>query len=353
MRLAFLNDTHCGVRNSSDIFIKYQEAFYNDVFFPYLLENDIKHIVHLGDYYEHRRFINFKALQSNRVVFLDKLREYGITMDIVPGNHDVYYKNTIQLNALKELMGHYINEVTIHMDPTVLDFDGLKLGLVPWICSENEQQIDEFLRNCKADMIGGHFEIAGFELLRGIICKEGMDKAPLERFERVFSGHYHIKSRQDNIEYFGAQMEFFWNDAGEDKFFHILDTETREVTAVQNPIKLFEKIYYDDENRDYNEYSTDHLDDKFVKIVVVNKTDPFTFDRFVDRVQSRKIYEMKIQEDFSEFLGENVSDEGIEIEDTTELLRGYVDNIETILDKERLKKELIGLMKESESLEIA
>ena len=113
MKIALLNDTHCGIRNSSDIFIDYQEKFYTDVFFPYLLENDIKHIIHLGDYYEHRRFINFKALSANRKHFLDKLREYGITMDIIPGNHDVYYKNTNDLNSLKELLGHYMNEVTI------------------------------------------------------------------------------------------------------------------------------------------------------------------------------------------------------------------------------------------------
>ena len=83
MKIAILNDTHCGIRNSSDIFMDYQEKFYRDVFFPYLLENDIKQILHLGDYYDNRKTINFKALQHNRKIFLEKLREYGITMDII------------------------------------------------------------------------------------------------------------------------------------------------------------------------------------------------------------------------------------------------------------------------------
>ena len=191
MRIAILNDTHCGVRNSSDIFIKYQEDFYSKIFFPYLLENDIKHIIHLGDYYEHRRFINFKALSANRKHFLDKLREYGITMDIIPGNHDTYYKNTNELNSLKELLGHYMNEVTIVQDPTVMDYDGLQFGLVPWICQENEKQIAEFLDNCKADMIGGHFELNGFDMMRGVPCTDGMSAEKLRRFELVLSGHYH------------------------------------------------------------------------------------------------------------------------------------------------------------------
>jgi predicted phosphodiesterase len=353
VKFAVLNDTHCGIRNSSDIFIKYQEQFYNEVFFPYLLENDIKHIVHLGDYYEHRRFINFKALNSNRKVFLDKLREYGISMDIVPGNHDVYYKNTNELNSLNELMGHYMNEVNIIHDPAVMEYDGLKFGLVPWMNNENEKQCMDFLANCKADVIGGHFELIGFDMLRGVPCTDGMKTDLLQRFDVVMSGHYHCKSHQGNIHYLGSQMEFFWNDAGDDKFFHIFDTNTRELTPVRNPLTLFEKVYYDDEKHDYNKVDVDYLDDKFVKVVVVNKSDPFTFDRFLDRIQSRSIYDLKIQENFNEFVGENVQDSGLELEDTSELLRGYVDNVETVLDKERLKKELVELMFEAETIEIA
>ena len=121
MKIAILNDTHCGIRNSSDIFIDNSEKFYNEIFFPYLLENNIKHILHLGDYYDNRKFINFKALHRNRKVFLSKLREYGITMDVTLGNHDTYYKNTNNLNSLKELLGHYMNEVHIISEPTVLE----------------------------------------------------------------------------------------------------------------------------------------------------------------------------------------------------------------------------------------
>lgn len=353
MKIAILNDTHCGIRNSSDIFIDYQERFYNEVFFPYLNDNGITKIVHLGDYYEHRRFINFKALNSNRKVFLERLRADGITMDIIPGNHDTYYKNTNELNSIKELMGHYMNEVNLVMKPTVLDYDGLKLGLVPWICAENEDETNDFLVNCKADVIGGHFELNGFDMLRGVPCTHGMSTENLQRFELVLSGHYHCKSNQDNIHYLGSQMEFFWNDAHDDKFFHVLDTETRELTAVKNPLTLFHKVYYNDDKFDYNEYDVNDLRGKFVKVIVINKGDSFTFDRFLDRVQSVDPLELKVQEDFSEFIGENVGDNGLEIEDTSTLLSAYVDNVETTLDKTRIKLEMNDLMTEAQTLEIA
>ena len=262
--------------------------------FPYLSEQGIKNIIHLGDYYENRRQINVKALNSNREVFLDRLRADKITMDIICGNHDTYFKNTNELNSLKELMGHYINEVNIIMEPTVLEYDGLNFGFVPWICSENEERCHDFLNNCSADVIGGHFELNGFDMLRGVPCTHGMSAENLHRFELVLSGHYHVKSNQDNIHYLGSQMEFFWNDAHDDKFFHILDTETRELTPVKNPLTMFQRVYYDDTKEDYSEFDTSRFDNQFVKIVVMNKSDSFTFDRFVDRVMQREVYDLKL-----------------------------------------------------------
>lgn len=352
MQIAILNDTHAGIRNSSDIFLDNAETFYSDVFFPYLLENDIRHIVHLGDYYDNRKFINFRALHRNRHHFLKPLREYGITMDIIRGNHDTYYKNTGELNSLKELLGHYMNEVNIIMDPTVMEYGSMKIGLIPWIDNENEKQCMEFLSNAKCDWIGGHFEIAGYEMMKGIKNEHGLDRSLFKRFEKVLSGHFHTKSEQDNIMYLGSQMEFFWNDAHDKKYFHVVDTETRSIEAIRNPHTLFHRIYYDDSKFDFNDYDTSIVDNKFVKIVVINKNDLFTFDRFVDRIQNNRIHELKIQENFSEFIGQNVEDENISLEDTSTLLNSYIDNVETELDKDRIKKEMHDLMIEAQTLEI-
>ena len=351
MQIAILNDTHAGCRNSSDIFMDYQERFYSEVFFPYLLENNITQILHLGDYYDNRKTVNFKALAHNRKIFLEKLREYGITMDIIPGNHDVYYKNTNELNALKELQGHYMNEVNLIMEPTEMNYDGLCVGLVPWINPQNEEASLEFLANTKATLIGAHLELQGFEMARGQVCMSGMSKSHFDRFETVLTGHFHAKSSQGNIHYLGAQYEFFWNDCGDPKHFHVLDTETRDVMAVRNPLTIYEKIYYDHEQMNkFQDLS--HLDEKFVKIIVVNKGNTLEFERFVDRVQQQNIHELKIAEDFKDFLGENVGDDNIKLEDTTTLVNSYVDNVTTDLDKDRIKQEISALMTEAQSMEI-
>jgi len=352
MKIAVLNDTHCGIRNSSDVFLDNANKFYSNVFFPYCEKHNIKQILHLGDYYDHRKFVNFKALNSNRKHFLNKLRDLGMAMDIMPGNHDTFYKNTNDLNSLKELLGHFMNEIHIIMKPTVMEYGTMKIALLPWITSENYDESIKFVKNCKADWLGGHLELSGFNLMQGVINQHGMDHTLFNRFEKVLSGHFHTKSQKDNVMYLGSQMEFFWNDAHDNKYFHVIDTDTREIEAIRNPHTLYERIIYDDSDYNYLDMNLDHLDHKFVKIVVKNKKDLFTFDRFVDRIQNRKIHELKIAENFDEFIGENVEDESISLEDTSTLLDSYVESVDTELDKDRIKVDMRKLLTEAQALEI-
>ena len=352
MKIAILNDTHAGMRNSSDIFIEYQRKFYEEVFFPYLKENNIKQIIHLGDYFDHRKFINFKAQNANRKMFLDVLKQDGISMDIIPGNHDVFYKNTNDLCSLKELLGYYTSNVNIVMKPRVMDYGGCSIALVPWINSENYVESINFIKNCKASILGAHLELVGFDMMKGVPNAHGMTTEIFDRFEMVLSGHFHTKSSRGNIHYLGSQMEFTWADSEDPKYFHVLDTDTREVTPVRNPNTMFEKVVYNDEKIDYNSYDTKSLVDKFVKIIVAKKTDPFLFDRFVDKVQSEDIHELKIAETFEEFSGESVDDESVSVEDTTQMLDSYIDAVDTDLDKDTLKGLMRGLFVEAQSLEI-
>lgn len=352
MKVAILNDTHCGIRNSSEIFMEYQSRFYTDVFFPYLKEHNIKKILHLGDYYENRTSINFKALHHNRRIFLDKLRDNSIHMDIIPGNHDCYFKNTNRLNALKELLGHYMSEVRIIEEPEVVDYDGCKVALIPWINSENEKRVKDFISTCKADICGAHLELSGFEMQMGIPCTDGMDASLFSKFDMVLSGHFHTKSQNNNIHYLGSQMEFFWSDCNDKKYFHVFDTDTRELTAIENPITIFEKILYDDTTSKQALTKVSHLDNKFVKVIVINKSKPAEFEKFIDRINSKKIYGLQIAENFQDFAGAQVDDENISIESTDKLLYTYIDAVDTDLDKDRIKNKVHELMIEAQSLEI-
>lgn len=342
-KLVILNDTHAGARNSSDIFINYQSTFYEEDFFPYCLANNIKKIIHLGDYYEHRKYINFKALAANRTHFLDRLDEYGMTMDIIPGNHDVYYKSTNDLCSIHELMGRRSN-VNVIMEPTVFQYNNLKLGLVPWINQYNYAETMEWLANTDATWIGAHLELIGFEMMKGYENTHGMTTDPFKRFDMVLTGHFHTRSKKQNIHYLGSQMEFTWSDVNDQKYFHVIDTKAEKLIPVKCKTRIFEKVIYDDTKIDYSKFNFSKVENKFVKVIVIKKNDPFLFDKFIDELSNSKLHELKIAENFDEFLGDNVSiDESILIEDTRSLLNGYIDNVSTDLEKDKLK----GIMQEA------
>ena len=103
MRIALLNDTHFGVRNDSEAFRQYQLDFFDNQFFPFMQEHNIKNLIHLGDVVDRRKFINHQTASVFRKRFFDRLYEEQIDTHIIIGNHDTYFKNTNEVNAIENL----------------------------------------------------------------------------------------------------------------------------------------------------------------------------------------------------------------------------------------------------------
>ena len=350
MKIAILNDTHCGVRGASDIFLDNASKFYSETFFPYCKEHNIKKVIHLGDYYDNRNHINFKALYHNRKNFLEPLRDAGIYMDIIPGNHDTYYKNTNTPNSLKELLGFFINNVNIIEEPKTMQYGSLRFGFVPWINQENHDRMMTYIRQCKVDILGGHFEIEGLKMMRGQVCEHGLDQSIFSRFDKVLSGHFHHKNELHNIHYLGAQLEFTWVDSGDAKYFHVLDTETGKIEAIRNPHTLFAKVIYDDHKYDYDRIPS--FEGRFVKVVVINNDDKNVYENFIDRLQNQRLLDLTIAENYSDIIIHPDSDSPYIGEDTSTLMGNYIDEVETELDKERLKNDLNDIYIEAQTLEL-
>ena len=344
MKLALINDTHAGARGDDPRFNEFFFKFWEGTFFPYLKENNIKHICHLGDVVDRRKFISFVTLNSWRKRFFDVLQTEGINMDVIVGNHDVTYKNTNEINAMHELFDHYTN-INVMIEPKDMEYDGLSVAMVPWINSSNYEQALEFLKTTKSQVVFGHFEIAGFEMDRGNVCHTGMDKSTFDRFDMVLSGHFHHKSTNGSIHYLGNQYEITWADYNDPRGFHVFDTETRELTFVSNPNRMFHKINYDDATTDFaywQAFDYTALKDCYVKIVVLNKQNPYLFDNVLDNLYKAGIGDIAIVEDFTDTIIENDKDLVDQAEDTMTILSKYIDNLTLTVDNDKLKT----LMKE-------
>ena len=342
MKIAILNDTHFGVRNDSEAFRKYQLRFYNEIFFPYLEKNNIKTLIHLGDVVDRRKFINFQTASIYRQQFWDRLYKEKIDTHIIIGNHDTYYKNTNEVNSPALLLYGQPN-ITVHEEPVVKEYDGLDVALVPWINNENYADNIEFFQSAPAPICMGHFEIEGAMMNPAMVCSHGLNPSYLKRFEKVYSGHFHHKTDVENIRYVGSQMQFTWSDFGDEKYFHIFDTDTREMLPVHNPLTMFEKAFYNDTEESFESIANDDYEKyrgKFVKVIVIEKENPYWFDTFLDKLHGVNPLHVSVVDDNKHM--DFFDDEEIEnVEDTLTILSKYVEGLEI----QGKKKELDKIMK--------
>jgi DNA repair exonuclease SbcCD nuclease subunit len=352
VKIAILNDTHFGARGDSQVFLNYFIKFFDEVFFPYLKEHNIKMIIHAGDFMDRRKFVNFNVLNHVHDRFISVLHDNDIKMHCILGNHDVYYRNTNRVNSLQEL---FRNDIIIYDEPQVVNFDGLDVAFLPWVNKENYDESVRFIKTANAPILIGHLELEGYQVMRGVDFKSvsgnGMDPSLFRRYEKVLSGHFHCRQERDNIQYLGTQYQITFSDLMEQKGFHILDTETREVEFVPNPFKMFVELNYNDEggplDLDKSDYT--HLKDTYVRVVVEHKEHSYSFDRFIDRLYTVGVSKITIVEE-----GLDISDDDEELidlaQDTVTLINNEVDGLEEVKNKNKMKKLIKDLYMESLSI---
>ena len=337
MKIALINDTHWGARNDSPAFIDYFNRFYNEIFFPYLQQNNINTIIHLGDVVDRRKFINHNTAHNFKLNFWDKIDLLNIDTHVIIGNHDTYYKNTNEINALQNLNISFNTKVYTSCE--TVNFDGLDILFIPWICDANMEDSLHNIDKSTAQIVMGHLEIKGFEMHKGHLNEQGLDKDLFKRFEKVISGHFHKKSDDGQVYYLGCPYQIMWSDYNCPKGFHIFDTATRELTRVPNPLIMFKKFIYDDKKEDYSKKDLSDYENTYVKLFISQKTDSDMFDKLLDRFHNEiNAYEINVIEDLSSDINstvkENILDQG---EDTLTFLGNYIDQVDTTLDRAKLK----------------
>ena len=331
MKIALITDTHWGARGDSPIFQTYFKKFYDNVFFPYLEEHNIKTCIHLGDVVDRRKFINFKTLSDLRTNFVERLWKMGVDTHIIIGNHDTFFKNTNELNSIEEIFTTTEGEVEpwIYSSPKEVDFGGLGILMMPWINEGNYGERMKMIQNTSCQILMGHLEVQGFIMQVGQTNFEGLQASIFEKFDMVMSGHFHHKSDNGTVYYLGNPYEITWSDYKDPRGFHIFDTETRELERIQNPYRMFRKYYYDDSdttleeltNMDYSEY-----ENTYVKVIIQKKSNPFWFDTVLDKFYAVDVANLVVVEDFSDLYTEE--DENIdEAQDTLTILSKYVDTL--------------------------
>ena len=350
MKVAIITDQHFGARNDSIAFLDFFQKFYDNTFFPTIDASGIDTVLVLGDTFDRRKYVNFYALDRAKKMFFDKLEERGITVYMLAGNHDTYFKNTNEVNSPDLLLAEYSN-IEVIDEPKTINVNGFEVCMLPWICPENYQQSLDEIKNTTSTLCMGHLEIAGFAMYRGMESHEGFSAETFNKFDLVFSGHYHHRSNDRNIHYLGNPYELTWQDYNDPRGFHLFDFATRQLDFIENPYRMFERLEYTDKEVEPVDLDTLDLKQKYVKLVVLEKTDFYKFDKFIQKLYNKGCHEIKIVEDFSEFQEGEINEE-INLEDTVSVLSNYIESIETDVDKEKIKSYMRGLYTEAINIEV-
>ena len=343
MKIAIITDQHFGARKNSKLFHDYFLKFYEDIFFPTLIKEGITTIVDMGDTFDSRKGVDFVSLEWAKNNYYDKLEELGITIHTIIGNHTAYYKNTNDLTGVGLFLREYDN-VKIYSEAEEVTLDKTKFLFVPWINSENQNKTFELIEESDSPCVMGHLELNGFMATRGHYMEHGMDANVFDKFDRVFTGHYHMRSNQGNIFYLGNPYEMYWSDVNDrERGFHLFDTDTLVHTPINNPYQIFHNLYYEDtphQMLDITKYNQ-----KILKVIVRKKSDPKQFEKYIDKLYSSNLAELKIVENFDFTEGEEFEAE--ESEDTISLLNRYIQESEVDLDKSIVTEILQDVYREA------
>jgi len=301
-----LTDIHFGRKNFNISTFENTMKFVENVVFEELV--NIKNLFILGDFFDNRKVIDWRIFNLVLEKFFDVLKELDVNVYMILGNHDIYFKDSLDVNSVSFLEKLYPN-VTLFSKETYISFNDKKLLFVPWLTEETKFSHSN-VKN--ADMVLGHFEIRDFEILVGHKAKEGLDPEVFNDIP-VLSGHYHIKSKDKKIQYLGVCEQMSWNDFNTIKGCHILN-EDLSLDFIENciskkfikmninssdvePITIFgvkdRSMKYENFSKFHEEYDITNFN---IKVIVQDRSDIIKFNNLIVELDSFSVKYIIIDE---------------------------------------------------------
>lgn len=338
-KIAIVTDTHVGARNGSTDILNNQKQFFIQQFFPYLRQHNIKTIIHAGDFYDNRKTQDTKIVTEWKQIIQESLDE-GFHWHILLGNHDVYYKNTNDINSLEICLPQHEN-LKIYKGATNVTIDDMNICFVPWINDSNYDETIKVINDSKAKLCIGHLELIGFEYQKNNIATHGYEANLFNKFDMVLSGHYHTRSTGGNVTYLGCPYEMTWNEANQQLGFHTIDKKLN-LTFIENTVKIFKNIYYD-EDKPFK-LTKNNITGKFIKIYVDKRNDLYKYDTWFKKLENLQPANVTVIEpELFNVINSNELEFSVKSDD--ELIRSFVEKHTEFEKKDSLIHFLIGLLK--------
>lgn len=309
MKIVLIGDVHIDNGNGSKIHQNVFNNFCSKVLFPTLKERNIYVVLQTGDLFHSRKSVSTDGLDNAKKNLFNVLEENDIEFHTILGNHDILLRHSLEINTPELVLSEYEN-IKIYKKPTTVNFGGISVDIIPWICDENEVEVLDFIIKSKSDYCFAHLELSGFKMSKSHVAEHGMDFNLFKRYKEVWSGHYHTQSKKGNIHYLGNPTQDTWEAVDEVKGIHIFDTETLEMEFVPNPYNLYERVEYDEDK----EPVLVDAKDKYIKVIVKKQTDDKKYDSYLDYISKQEPLDIKVVDNtiISETIHSDITIEQVE-----------------------------------------
>ena len=204
-KVAVCTDIHFGLKSNS--LVHNQDcADFIDWFIATARANGCETGMFLGDWSHQRAAINMQTLQYS-LRSLEKLSAAFDRFYFIPGNHDLYYRDKRDIYSTE--WARHIPNIQIVNDW----FSDGDVVISPWLVGDDHKRIPKL----KGQYMFGHFELPHFKMNAMV---EMPDHGEIQTdhfggFERVFSGHFHLRQQKKNINYIGNCFPHNYADAGD------------------------------------------------------------------------------------------------------------------------------------------
>jgi DNA repair exonuclease SbcCD nuclease subunit len=232
-----VGDSHWGMSNNNQRLIQQNIDVWNYIL-TIAKEYKVAGIIETGDFFDKRKEIDMQLLSTIKNEVISKLE---VPLYCIVGNHNSYFKDTNRVDNLTVIEGGLVKVIRT---PTKID----NIDLIPWITKENVNDIQTFILGSNSKFCVGHFEFNNFpyDKFRMAEVQEKLSRSHFGTYNKVFSGHYHIKSEKENIIYIGTPHQLTWIDVDTDKYIYILDTESNDIIQLHTNNRIYHQFNIED-----------------------------------------------------------------------------------------------------------
>jgi DNA repair exonuclease SbcCD nuclease subunit len=204
-RAAVFTDIHFGLKSNSLLHNQDCEQFV-DWFIELARREQCDVGMFLGDWSHHRASINMQTLQYS-LRSLERLSAAFERFYFIPGNHDLYYRDRRDI---------YSTEWARHIPNIIIVNDWFQDGdvvIAPWLVGDDHRRVNRM----SGQYMFGHFELPHFKMNAMVEMPDHGDinAQHFQGFDRVFSGHFHLRQQKNNINYIGNAFPHNFSDTGD------------------------------------------------------------------------------------------------------------------------------------------